>query len=365
MKRRFKIQLSACAVCALLLSVLSGSQFAWAAGHSDAIPASGSPAKYFTRYQSTAAGITIDYPRGWKIVQHPDKDCLVKFQSMDNSSGGEISLSRISGPTANVRDTAHLFETAIFPKLQNYKKLQERKISFGPNHNLEGDLFDISFEFGTTAVNQRYVFFPHGPNVLTLAFTSAASAFSELTPVFNDVLLSVQLTRPSANGSTHGATTEKDNTHFQLTPFRAKNIPFRFAYPSDWSAELRNDPDHPLEITGKDSHGHVAVLSLYTNDWNPDANLEQIAQAVDNRYLANKPGYRQTKCESVSFGSGSGLDGVVREASFQENGIPAKQIAVFFRDKERLEVISLTSFGWNESSINALFHKLLATIELD
>jgi hypothetical protein len=328
------------------------------------IPASDTPARDLFVYRSNAAGVILNYPRGWKIVQHPDKNCVVKFQGAESGFPAEVTLLQTSEQTQSAQDTAKLFELVIFPKLENFKKLQEKKISFGPKHSIEGVMIEISLSFANTPVNQRYVFFQHSGKSLVLTFTGSTSTFPRLTPLYNDILLSVQSIPTSAVESAE-LTGSNGSSSTPWTQFHSKTIPLRFSYPAGWMVEERDDPDHPLEITNKDNAGRIGSIAWFSNEWNNQLNLEQVAQAVDSRYLANKPAYRQIKLENINFGAGGCLDGLVREASFEEHGVPAKQFAVFFRDKDRLHVLTFASIGWKDNASAELFHKLLATVETE
>ena len=125
------------------------------------------------------------------------------------------------------------------------------------------------------------------------------------------------------------------------------------------------NPDHPLEISGSDNAGHQGMIALFSGELHPLATVDQTVQSIEERHFQSKTSYRLIKSETISFGSSAKLEGIEHESSYQEAGQPVKQYALFFRNKGELNALIFAGFGWKDSEVNNLFHKILASVDTE
>jgi hypothetical protein len=344
-------------IAALALTSTINTQALAAPQGIETIGSSQSPSVALIQYSNPEAHVQVSYPRTWKLSLHPDKDTPFKIT---NPSGGDIAFGINNDPQITPDKLAKLLPTIVFSQLQDFKLLAERKIYLGLSRTIEGTVLDVSFDMNGFPVQQRYVLFNNAGRTASVTYTNAASLFNNSLPAVNDFLLSI---RPSESAAT-GSVNQQPVSAFDY--YHSPSIPLAFAYPSGWQITETSEPDHPVQIQGTDSAHHTGAITIFTGVLHPNAGLEESFSALEERYFKSKPGYRQVHQESMSFGSGNKIDGIIHESIYQDHGMPTQLHSAFFKDKNNnAYMFALVTYIWKDSDANSLFRKVLATVRLE
>jgi hypothetical protein len=324
-----------------------------------ALPAGASPSVQLTPYFLPAASLSFAYPKGWAVREKPDKDSLVKIsRTVANGFGAEFCVSVHDGLTLDA--FKKMFDETGPSKLPGYKKLEEKRLSFGQKGLLHGVVEDFSFDGPVTRITQRFVAFVSNDQVYTVSFTCPNSLFNKLNPLCNQVLATMRQERGSGSATRVGA----QPSSWALETFHpSSSMPISLSYPAGWKVQETGEKDHPFKIAGQDSKGHPAGFDLHCSDMPPGATVEQMASALEQKCFFDLKNYRRVRQDSTSFGRSSNMQGLYHEVSYEKDGVPTKQMWVFFRGGgDRFCALCLTGMGWSDNEMSLVFHKVLGTI---
>jgi hypothetical protein len=344
------------------------------ARHPQQLPPSQDLGWNLTDYYVKDAGMTVSYPRSWKVEEHPEKGTAVKFTDTAPGSIANYSVM-VSQNTGGSLDTyVRVVEDAFLSHLPAYKRLDQREVAIGRNRRMTATSNLFTFDMNGIAIKERMTMFPLGTNWVTIAFAAIDSQFDKANPLSNQVLVSIS---PSAPGNrlpnataavpvagTTGSAAHRSGESYEFSTCQQEKGPVAFAYPKNWQVEHLDDPDHPLKISSKESNGSFAEMNLYCGDMHPYATVEQMLQSLEDKYYAGKKNYRLAHQDPGSFGAGGSLQGICQEVSFEQNGMQVRQKMAAFQVKDKIYVLSLVSPNWKDSEMQSLFSKVLATVRL-
>ncbi len=354
------LTLRVCLCCCASISTTNGA-LAAPSSRVEALPTYDSPSLQLTPYVLNGAGLAFSYPRGWKVNERPDADSLVKISGTGaDGMGAEfaVGMHQIS-PGLTKETFATMFEETAIGKLPGYKKVDEKRVSFGQQRAFEGVLEDFSFDANGTRVTQRLVTTSADDRIYTFAFTCSGTQFEKLMPLCDQILATMK--RDGGSGRTARAVGAQPQA-IAWESFHSASVPFSLSYPSGWRLEETGEKDHPLKIAGTDRVGRFAGVDVHCGDLHPAASLEMLADGLEGKYFTDLKNYKRGKRESTNFGRSSNLQGLYQEISFEKDGHPAKQLSVFFRNGDRCYMLSMTAMGWTDNEMESVFHKMLATV---
>lgn len=317
-------------------------------------------------FTDTASGITFSHPQDWKESKGSEPGDIVKFEgTLDGRENGEIKFSRFESGKEKVttefaKSAVHQY---IFTKLPEFKSLQEKKVAIGSSRKIQADLEDVEFSYSGVKVKQRYVYFATTSGTYHFIFTSPASHFEAVGPLYNNVLLSIQ------TGSQIVSKTKQNSAPAQpqsVSQKRLENaqLPFSLHYPGSWKVEPSGNRDEVAKIQGQGPKGELAYIVVNQGEIQPDWTLEQIADSLEKEFFESQPKFRRLSKQAQDFGSMSKVRGVVEEHTFEMNGAPVKQMVAIFTNVNKAYAVSLVTVGWKDGDTRQLFAKTLAGIKM-
>ncbi len=329
----------------------------------------------FSEFKNDEVDVSFKYPKDWKESKPSEKEAIVKFAGQADGLSGDLVLSRF-GDGNTPESVKSVLNHYVFNRLEDLKRLQEKKVAIGASRRLAAELQDISFSISGLKIQQRYVLFSHNSDTYTIVFTAPAAQFNSLTPIFNNVLLSIQ-TRSNTARNTKPATTTTTPTKAPAKPaitppekaivlktYKSSLVPISFGYPDDWKVAVGSRQDEPVNIQGANAKGHAAVIVLHRGEMHPTLSIDDVADALQKDYFEPQKSFHRVTRQSQSFGSGSQIHGVVQEQTFEQEGTPVKQMVAMFYHGDRTYALSLLAPGWKDSEMHNLFYKVLATVSV-
>jgi hypothetical protein len=337
----------------------------------------------FVSYTNTECGIAFKYPRDWQRSKADGKEGVIKIAGTMFGDSGEMVLNRFTDG-ASPEAASTLIRDHIFPKLVDFKSVQEKKITIGVSQKIPAILQDITFSVNGLKVSQRYVIFQVNGNTLVFVFTAASGApFNTLVYVFNHTLQSVRTgasrtVGTAKNTSTVASTTAStvDSTTsgkaasvpiekpLALRTYQAKSLPVTFCYPADWQVTPGTHSDEAVNMAGTNAKGQAAWIVLNRGDLHASVSVDDLADSLENEYFAPKKDFHRVQRQSQNLGRMSKISGVVQQQTYVQSGAPVKQMVAMFRQGDHAYALSLVSPSWSDSDMHQLFSKVLASLEL-
>ncbi len=335
------------------------------------IPTTSNLQMTFNTYKDNQTGISFVYPKGWKENQDRDKNCLIKFcGATADGANGEIALNKYDDAPDNTRceQVKKFMDDFVYPKLQNFKRLQDQRVAIGPNRKIPAFLEDVSFTMAGMNFQQRAVFFDTKSGRYSLMMTSPAATFNSLTPIYNHVLLNLRTldareTAAGLNGKRSNKIESAANS-VKLSPFQSSITPVTFSYPDDWSVQETGNKNEPIIIKGKNADGIGAQINLYRGDMHPWFTLENMADSLEKEFFEAQKSFRRVSRQQQNFGNLSKVNGIIQENSFENNGAHVKQMVAMFSHNDKCYALCIYAPNWKENDMRLLFNKMLATVQV-
>lgn len=317
------------------------------------------------QFSDAKSGISFSYPSDWKESKAMDADDIVKIEGqLDGNHNGEIKLAMFKSEEGKItpqfaKSAVHQF---LYPKLSEFKSLQEKRVNIGSSRKITAELEDVEFVMAGIKIRQRYVYFATASGTYHFLFTSPATHFDTMIPLYNNVLLSVQLAQPGSMKQRASAPSQRPAAVEKRLD--SAQLPFSFAYPGSWKVESACNHSEIAKVEGQGPKGELAYIVVHQGDVHPDWTLEQITDAMEKEFFEPQPRYRRISKQTQNFGSMSKLNGVVEEHTFDMNGAPVKQMVVIFTHNAKAYAVSQVTVGWKEGDTRQLFAKTLAGIKI-
>lgn len=279
-------------------------------------------------------------------------------QLQGTGSGGYFGEVKLNAPTDAAPDAMlKMAETNLFPQLKNSKVIADKsRTKLGARGQFTGSTADVIFNIGDLRVRQQYNFVRVGDKTYPLIFTAPEAKFGSVATTFNYILCSLDLRRNSSPTSSRV-------TPAQLVPIdgTGEGIPIKFGYPAGWRMSREGSGDHRgWKFNGKNAAGHDAELFLWTGP-RGDLTLEQLIQAIEDEHLKPLTDYRKVSTGTRRFGN---ADGQTQFSTFIADGLPGKQTAFFFADRDRFYCLALHTVAWSQEEMQALFDRVASSIQL-
>jgi len=316
-------------------------------------------------FTDAKSGISFSFPGDWKESKALDADDIVKIEGqLDGNKNGEVKLAIFKSDDGKItpqfaKSAVHQF---IFPKLNEFKLLQEKRVAIGVSRRIPAEMEDVEFNIGGIKVRQKYIYFSTASGTYHFVFTSPAAHFDALVPLYNNILLSMQVSSPGA--SKQPTTTALQKTAVVEKRFDNAQLPFSFAYPGSWKVEPTGNHDEVAKVEGHGPKGEIAYIVVHQGDVHPDWTLDQVAEALEKEFFETQPKFNRLSKQSQNFGSMSKVHGVIEEHTFDLNGAQVKQMVAIFTHNGKAFAISQVTAGWKEGDTRQLFAKTLAGIRM-
>lgn len=323
-----------------------------------------------TTFSDSKSGISFSYPNDWKESKTLEADDIVKIEGqLDGNKNGEIKLAVFKSNEGKItpqfaKSAVHQF---LFPKLNEFRSLQEKRVAIGTSRRITAELEDVEFVMAGIKIRQRYIYFGTASGTYHFVFTSPASHFDALVPLYNNVLLSVQISSPGTSkqrGSVNSNNPSQAKSNSVDKRFDLAQLPFSFNYPGTWKVEPTGNHNEVAKVQGQGPKGEIAYIVVHQGDVHPDWTLDQITEAMEKEFFEPQPSYRRLSKQSQNFGSMSKINGVVEEHTFDMNGAPVKQMVVIFTHNAKAYAISQVTVGWKDGDTRQLFAKTLAGVKI-
>ncbi len=337
----------------------------------------------FASYTNIECGIAFKYPRDWQRSKADGKDGIIKISGSMFGDSGEMVLNRFTD-VASPEAASTVIRDYVFPKLVDFKSVQEKKVTIGVSQKIPAILQDITFSVNGLKVSQRYVIFQVNGNTMAFVFTAASGApFNTLIYVFNNTLQSVRtgasqnvgtakntntITNTAAgtvNGITSGKTASVPiEKPLALRTYQVKFLPVTFGYPADWQVSPGTHSDEAVSMAGTNAKGQAASIVLNRGDLHAWVSVDDLADSLEKEYFAPKKDFHRVQRQAQNLGRMSKISGVVQQQTYEHNGEPVKQMVAMFRHGNHAYALSLVSSRWSDSEMHQLFSKVLATVDL-
>lgn len=135
-----------------------------------------------------------------------------------------------------------------------------------------------------------------------------------------------------------------------------------FLYPGNYKEEHDEGVDHPASLSLNENGKH-AHINLYCGDLHPTESVSHMADMLEEKYFTTQKNYRHLHEETRSS-TKQNLEAIVKEATFEANGMPLKQLSAFFRGGDKFWALTVSTNGWTANETNSLFSRILASVEL-
>ncbi|MDX2107782.1 MAG: hypothetical protein SFY67_15375 [Candidatus Melainabacteria bacterium] len=318
-------------------------------------------------FNDAKSGISFLYPNDWKEAKALEADDIVKIEGqLDGNRNGEIKLALFKSNEGKItpqfaKSAVHQF---LFPKLSEFKSLQEKRVAIGSSRRITAELEDVEFVMAGIKVRQRYIYFSTASGTYHFVFTSPAAHFDALVPLYNNVLLSLQISSSGTSKQRCSSSPSQVKPALVEKRFDHAQLPFSFNYPGTWKVEPTGNHDEVAKVQGQGPKGEIAYIVVHQGEVHPDWTLDQITEAMEKEFFEPQPSYRRLSKQSQNFGSMSKINGVVEEHTFDMNGAPVKQMVVIFTHNGKAYAVSQVTVGWKDGDTRQLFAKTLAGIKI-
>lgn len=312
----------------------------------------------WSTYADQTTGLKVLYPGGWSVTPNPEQDSLFKIGGASaGASFGEVKLST-SNDFLEPSKYLEVLEQVAFSQLPKYKKLNSNAITFGKRSQFKGMTTEVVFNTGDLPVHQQYVLFCKDNRSYALIFTSPEAGVVSMRPLFKQILanLDSSTTRTTA---AHHATADAVQ-RWQLTSFHEDLVPIRFSYPLGWHVSREHHGDESsIKISGANAAGQPAEMQLSCTPRH-NLSLEHFADTVEQEMMKPLPRYNRVNSETTSV---AGTAALKQYSTFVADGMPAKQYAVFFVDRDNFHAVTLMSMTWSQTELRDLFQLISKSIQ--
>ncbi len=348
------------------------------------------------------AGLKLTYPAAWKKTmigsQPAEQDNILKVSGPLTGaaeSWAELSLlNSQAGMSPGL--LIKVMEETYWSKLPEYKGLLEKPIRLaGAQAAVEKE---ISFRQAGVMFSQRCLVFQIGPKAYSLIMTCPLSEYHASGTIWNTAVNSIAAISPSAAGSgsisssSAGSTSASSSraagakagsgksTSTASAPlvssstnaaasaiaggdhaWHTKDGTLALAFPSSLSEAVIEGDDHLLKAAC-DKDGKMIGLDVYRGDADNSLSLEELSAILEEKYFAPLKNYHKIGEEQRSMGSGSGVPGVIRESTFDMNGVKVHHLAGYIMVDRKLYAICLSTAGVNSNEAHQIWSRVASSV---
>jgi len=315
-------------------------------------------------------GLRIAYPAAWKKTligsQKSEPDNILKVSGAVGSSDaswGELALSN-ANKDISASLLLKMMEEGFWSKLPDYKGAPEKKVSI---HGDTGAMQkELTFRQNGVMFSQRCLLFKLGAKSFCLTLTCPLNDYQNTGSLWNSVLNSLGVTSaaPSGRSSSAGLGSSSASAGSATTSgvhsWRSKDGLIAFSYPAALKENVVDGDGHLLNATSL-QNGKSIGLDVYRGDAAPNLTLSEHSAMLEDKYFSTQKGYQKVAEEPREMGFGGGVPGVVREATFENNGVKVHQLSGFMVVDKYLYAISFSTAGYNSNEAHQMWTRLVSS----
>lgn len=344
------------------------------------------------------AGLKFTYPAAWKKTmigsQPAERDNILKVSGQLTGaaeSWAELSLlNSQAGMSPGL--LTKVMEEAYWSKLPEYKGLLEKPIRLaGAQAAVEKE---ISFRQAGVMFSQRCLVFQIGPKAYSLIMTCPLSEYHAAGTIWNTAVNSIAAISPTATGSgsissssnssriaAKGAKTGSGkSTSTASAPlvssstsaaasaiaggdhaWHTKDGTLALAFPSSLSEAVVEDDDHLLKAAC-DKDGKMIGLDVYRGDVDSNLSLDDLSAMLEEKHFATQKNYHKIGEEQRAMGSSGSVPGVIRESTFDMNGVKVHHLAGYIMVDRKLYAICLSTAGVNSNESHQIWSRVASSV---
>lgn len=338
------------------------------------------------------AGLKFTYPAAWKKTmigsQAAEKDNILKVSGQLTGSAeswAELSLLHSQdgmSPSLLVK----IMEETYWSKLPEYKGLLEKSIRLpGAQAAVEKE---ISFRQSGVMFSQRCLVFQIGPKSYSLIMTCPLSEYHASGTIWNTAMNSIAAINPTATASHSNSSTPSNSSRVASAgsaktsagrsssssssssssdtaggdhSWHTKDGTLSFAFPSSLKEAVVEGDDHLLKASCEQP-GKVIGLDVYRGDCAPNVSLGELSSMLEEKYFLPLKNYHKIGEEQSSMGSGGSVPGVVRESTFETNGVKMHHLSGYIMVDKNLYAVCLSTAGVNYNEAHQIWSRVASSV---
>jgi len=160
---------------------------------------------------------------------------------------------------------------------------------------------------------------------------------------------------PSSNNAGGSATAGSDHA------WHTKDGILSLSFPSSLKEAVVEGDDHVLKAAC-DKDGKMIGLDVYRGDADNNLSLEELSAILEEKYFAPLKNYHKIAEEQRSIGSGGGVPGVIRESTFDTNGVTVHHMAGYIMVDRKLYAICLSTAGVNSNEAHQVWSRVASSV---
>jgi hypothetical protein len=335
------------------------------------------------------AGLKFTYPAAWKKTmigsQPAETDNILKVSGQLTGSAeswAELSLLNSQAgmsPSLLIK----VMEETYWSKLPEYKGSLEKSVRLpGTQAAVEKE---ISFRQSGVMFSQRCLVFQIGPKAYSLIMTCPLSEYHASGTIWNTAVNSIAAIHPSATVSHSNSSTSLSSSRVSSAgsakasagrsssssssadtaggdhAWRTKDGTLSFAFPSSLKEDVVEGDDHLLKASCEQP-GKVIGLDVYRGDAVPNVSLGELSTMLEEKYFLPLKNYQKIGEEQLSMGSGGSVPGVVRESTFETNGVKMHHLSGYIMVDKNLYAVCLSTAGVNYNEAHQIWSRVASSV---
>ncbi|CAN5494924.1 hypothetical protein BH11CYA1_BH11CYA1_13080 [soil metagenome] len=333
-------------------------------------------------------GLKLTYPASWKKTmigsQPSEHDNILKVSGQltgADDSWAELSLLHSQAgmsPSLLIK----VMEETYWSKLPEYKGYADKPIRMpGAQAAVEKE---ISFRQAGALFSQRCLVFQIGSKSYSLIMTCPSSQLSATGTIWNAAVSSVDSASSVALAATAGppklksitAKTSSQKSAGSVNAnsvsansatagseqlWRTKDGVLSLAFPSSLKEAVVDGDDHLLKASSNEP-GKMINLDVYRGDIDHNLSLAELSSSLEEKYFLTLKNYQKVGEEARSIGSGGGVPGVVRESTFEMNGVKVHHLSGYVMVDKNLYAICLSTAGVNSNEAHQVWSRVASSV---
>ncbi|MBS1990204.1 MAG: DcrB-related protein [Cyanobacteria bacterium SZAS LIN-3] len=315
------------------------------------------------------AGLTLTYPSSWKKTmiggQPNEPDNILKLSgTLSGGNGwGELALSN---PKSELSPPLMLkiMEETYWSKLPEFKGSPEKSVQVaGAKAALEKE---ISFRQAGAIFSQRYLLFQMGPNVYTLTLTCPTSDYQAASSIWNTAVRSISANtgrNSSVSSSKAASTATKSTAPVGEHSWHSADGGISLSYPANLKEVVVEGEGH-LFKAASEQPGRVIAVEVFRGESGPNASLADLSAQLEEKYFLTQKNYQKVGEESCSVGSGGGGPAIVRESTFEANGVKIHHLSAYILSDKYLYAVCLSTAGPNSNEAHQIWSRISSSLSV-
>jgi hypothetical protein len=174
-------------------------------------------------------------------------------------------------------------------------------------------------------------------------------------------LFSSQLIEPCyAKGPTATEKLPQLNSSWQSGVYNSSGLSIH--YPAHWQVSEKPDKDTAVKISGALVDGSPAEMSFKLSDAK-GVSKETLSKFFAEANLSKLPKYQLLSDRNVSFGEGWHIEGIDKQISFDQNGVPFRQRYVFFDGPLGVMIVTFTAPAASFANLQPISDRILMSVK--